>query len=143
MNFTTVDVDRNLEAALAAFRRLPRVTWQVSLGGALARGDARALGHVWANLLNNAVQAMDYQGTLKVVTRAEGNQALVQIDFGPGIPLEIQGKLFDPSYSKRNDGDGIGLGLDLCLKIVTRHQGTLDVESRPGYTCFSVRLPAA
>lgn len=141
----TVDVDGGLEAALARVRRrLARVTVKRTLSGVHVRGNSQALGRVWAHLLNNALQAMDHQGHLEVASRVEGGQALVQIiDSGPGISPAVQGRIFEPFFSTKKPGQGIGLGLHLCQKIVTGHHGTIDFESRPGYTCFSVRLPAA
>jgi len=63
------------------------------------------------------------------------------IDNGPGIPEEIRDKIFYPLVSGREGGSG--LGLTLAQSFIQQHQGTIDVESQPGRTCFSIRLPLA
>ena len=62
-------------------------------------------------------------------------------DDGPGIPTELQGKVFEPFFTTKEVGYGTGLGLDISYQIVEQHNGTLEVDSRPGLTRFIVRLP--
>jgi signal transduction histidine kinase len=60
---------------------------------------------------------------------------------GPGIPPEISSRIFEPFFTTKPPGQGLGLGLDSVNRIVSMHSGTITVESRPGATCFQVRLP--
>jgi signal transduction histidine kinase len=103
------------------------------------------LNQVWTNLIDNAVAAMDGAGTLSVTTSADRDRLLVEIgDTGPGIPPEIRGRIFEPFFTTKPVGQGTGLGLDICWRIVVnRHHGDLRVESVPGDTRFQVRLPLA
>lgn len=101
------------------------------------------LNQVWTNLLHNALQAIEGGGELTLSVRAPDDRN-VQIDVtdsGPGIPLTVQPRIFDPFFTTKPVGEGSGLGLSICLDIVTRHQGTLTFETRPGRTTFSVVLP--
>jgi signal transduction histidine kinase len=102
------------------------------------------LNQVWTNLIDNAVDAMDGQGTLTVRTRADGNDRLmVEIgDTGPGVPDEIRSRVFEPFFTTKDVGQGTGLGLDIVWRIVVgRHGGTIHLESAPGDTRFQVSLP--
>ncbi|MBA3440970.1 MAG: cyclic nucleotide-binding domain-containing protein [Pyrinomonadaceae bacterium] len=100
------------------------------------------LNQVWTNLIDNAVDAMTKGGELKIHTKREPTDLLVEIrDNGAGIPPEVQTRIFEPFYTTKPVGEGTGLGLDAVLRIVRKHHGNIRVESRPGDTCFQVRLP--
>lgn len=100
------------------------------------------LSQVWTNLIQNAIQAMQGEGNLDIQVRETNNGAEVRIiDSGSGIPPDIQQKIFMPFFTTKKRGEGTGLGLDICKKIVEKHLGTISVESRPGRTCFTVWLP--
>ncbi|MEG4145195.1 AAA family ATPase [Microcoleus sp. Pol12B5] len=100
------------------------------------------LNQVWTNLIHNALQAMDYRGTLTIELTAQDDQAKISIsDSGKGIPEEIKGKIFDPFFTTKPAGEGSGLGLDIVKKIVEKHQGKIEVESIPAKTTFNVFLP--
>jgi signal transduction histidine kinase len=60
---------------------------------------------------------------------------------GPGIPPEIISRIFEPFFTTKPPGKGLGLGLDSVTRIVNKHNGFVTVESKPGHTCFQVRLP--
>ena len=62
-------------------------------------------------------------------------------DSGCGIPDEARSKIFTPFFTTKKPGEGTGLGLDICKRIVERHGGTIGFTSRPGMTTFWVRLP--
>ena len=103
------------------------------------------LNQVWTNLVSNAVEAMDSKGTLTVQTDAP-DPKLVRVritDTGAGIPPANLPHIFDMNFTtKRGQAQfGLGMGLVICRQIVTRHGGTITVESRPGHTCFTVELP--
>ncbi|MGD1218660.1 MULTISPECIES: ATP-binding protein [Streptomyces] len=101
------------------------------------------LNQVWTNLIDNAVSAMDGEGTLTVRTAHDADQLLVEFgDTGPGVPAEIRDRIFDPFFTTKPVGEGTGLGLDISWRIVVnKHHGSLQVQSVPGDTRFQVRLP--
>ncbi len=101
------------------------------------------LNQVWTNLVHNALQAMDYSGTLTVrVARTRDGLARVSVqDDGPGIPAEVRERIFEPFFTTKPQGEGSGLGLAICRDIVVKHGGTIDVRSEPGRTEFYVELP--
>jgi signal transduction histidine kinase len=74
---------------------------------------------------------------------SEQNQNIVVniTDDGQGIPDDIKSRIFDPFFTTKPAGEGSGLGLDIVRKIMNKHQGTIEVESQPGQTTFSVSLP--
>ncbi len=103
---------------------------------------AEELNQVWTNLIHNAIQAMEHQGTLTLVVSETENQVCVQVqDTGSGIPPEHQAKIFEPFFTTKIAGEGTGLGLDIVRRIIDKHNGVIHVDSDPGYTCFSVYLP--
>jgi signal transduction histidine kinase len=100
------------------------------------------LNQVWTNLIDNAADAMKNGGTLTIRTSPDPTGVVVEIcDTGTGIPDEIQGKIFEPFFTTKKMGEGTGLGLDAVYRIVRKHHGNISVESKPGKTCFQVRLP--
>ena len=104
---------------------------------------ASELNQVWTNIIDNAIDAMEGEGTLIVRARQEDPWVVIEIeDNGPGIPKENQSKIFDPFFTTKGPGTGTGLGLNISRNlIVQKHQGRVSVNSKPGSTCFSVRLP--
>jgi signal transduction histidine kinase len=100
------------------------------------------LNQVWTELIANALDAMHDSGTLCLKTRALGEMVAVEIqNDGPGIPPEIVSRVFEPFFTTKPVGQGLGLGLDSVNRIVTKHNGSVNVDSKPGVTCFQVRLP--
>jgi signal transduction histidine kinase len=106
-------------------------------------GWGSELNQVWTNLLDNAADAMGGQGEISIrVERTDAGGVCVTIcDSGPGIPPATLSKIFEPFFTTKPLGMGTGLGLHLSHNIVVQHGGTLDVESKPGRTCFEVVLP--
>jgi signal transduction histidine kinase len=97
---------------------------------------------VWTNLIHNAIQAMEFGGTLTLKTQSKNQGIEVCItDTGCGISPEAQQRIFDVFFTTKPVGEGSGLGLYICQKIVNKHRGTITVESHPGYTQFRVWLP--
>jgi PAS domain S-box-containing protein len=100
------------------------------------------LHQVWTNLVHNALHAMDNKGRLEVSVLAGESDVVVSIaDDGPGIPKEIREHIFEPFFTTKAAGEGTGLGLDICHKIVERHGGRIELQSKPGRTIFSVFIP--
>jgi signal transduction histidine kinase len=146
-----VDVHQGLESTLVIMRNKLKTGIDVvrdyapDVPAVPAYGSE--LNQVWTNLVDNAADAIYAQdppfGTLTVRTRRDGDHAVVEIeDDGPGIPQDVQPHLFDPFFTTKEPGRGTGLGLSTTYSIVTdKHQGTITLDSHPGRTVFTVRLP--
>ena len=142
-----VDVHEGIEDTLRLFGPTLMGAEVVRQYGDLPKIQCRPgeLNQVWTNLVSNAVEAMDSKGTLTVQTDAP-DPKLVRVritDTGAGIPPANLPHIFDMNFTtKRGQAQfGLGMGLVICRQIVTRHGGTITVESRPGHTCFTVELP--
>ena len=101
------------------------------------------LNQVWTNIIDNAVSAMKGSGELILRTYKEEPWLVVEIrDTGPGIPQDVQPHVFDPFLTTKAPEEGTGLGLNIThYIIVEKHKGKIGVRSKPGETCFEVRLP--
>lgn len=100
------------------------------------------LGQVWTNLIHNALQAMEYKGTLSIDISQDADAVFVNItDSGKGIPKELEKKIFEPFFTTKRPGEGSGMGLHIISKILEKHQGTISFNSMPGRTTFTVSLP--
>ena len=141
-----IDLHQGLENTLTIFgHRLKKgVTLVREYDAALPRICAYGseLNQVWTNLIDNALDAMDGHGQLRVRTARELDGVLVEIgDNGPGIPPDVQSRIFEPFFTTKGVGEGTGLGLDTVCRIIKQHHGSISVESKPGDTRFQVRLP--
>jgi len=140
-----VDVPAGLDATLQMLgSRMTHVTVERQYEANLPRISAYGseLNQVWTALIENALDALGNQGTLRLACRLEGEMLLVEIwDTGPGIPLELQDRIFEPFFTTKPPGQGLGLGLDNAMRIVRKHRGHISVKSEPGSTCFRIRLP--
>jgi signal transduction histidine kinase len=115
-------------------------------GLAKVSGYAGELNQVWTNLLDNAIDAVPEGGLIRIEASKDGlTSVAVRItDNGPGVPPELQSKIFEPFFTTKPVGQGTGLGLDIVERIVVQqHGGTVELESQPERTVFTVRLPAA
>lgn len=100
------------------------------------------LNQVWTNILHNAIYAMDLNGKLAIKVYTEKGWVVVSItDSGKGIPKDEIDQIFDPFFSTKPTGEGTGIGLDISKRIIEKHHGKIEVESKPGETTFSVYLP--
>ena len=100
------------------------------------------LNQVWTNLVVNAIEAMQEGGELRIRTWGDSAGVCVEIrDNGTGIPADVRRKIFDPFFTTKGVGEGTGLGLNTVQRIVNKHKGNVSVESEPGNTLFTVRLP--
>ena len=144
-----LDVGQGLADTLTVLRskvKKKSATVDVSVAPDLpaVEGYGGELNQVWVNLIDNALDAVAPGGHLDVRARREGGAVTISIaDDGPGIPAAIRERIFDPFFTTKPVGEGTGLGLDIVRRLVSRNRGTIDVESRPGRTVFTVRLPAA
>jgi signal transduction histidine kinase len=102
------------------------------------------LNQVWTNIIDNAIDAMSGNGELRVRTYRDDGCVVVEIgDNGPGISPQVQPHIFEPFFTTKAVGEGTGLGLDTVQRIVKKHRGNIQVDSRPGNTRFQVFLPLA
>jgi signal transduction histidine kinase len=143
-----VDIGRGLRDTIIVLRS-KATSKSVSLSAEVApalppvQGVGAELNQIWANLVDNALDAVSKGGRVEVTARREGARVVVEVaDDGPGIPPEIRERIFDPFFTTKDVGKGTGLGLDIVRRTLERHDGEIDVESRPGRTVFRVRLPA-
>jgi signal transduction histidine kinase len=141
-----VDVRDGLESTLTILRhKLGSIEiirdYDPAVPQILAHGSE--LNQVWTNLIDNAIDAMNGQGRLSLRVAALGDAVEVEIaDTGPGVPLEVQERIFQPFFTTKRMGAGTGLGLDIAYRIVVnRHGGTIRLASAPGDTRFVIRLP--
>ena len=102
------------------------------------------LNQVWTNIIDNAIDAMHGTGELRIRTYRDDGCAVVEIrDNGPGIPEEVQPHIFEPFFTTKGVGEGTGLGLDTVQRIVKKHRGSIQLNSKPGDTRFQIWLPLA
>jgi signal transduction histidine kinase len=143
-----VDIVKSLETTLTILNyklkrgvAVERDYGQVPL---LVNSFGSELNQVWTNLIDNAIDAMGGKGDLRVRTYPEDGCVVVEIgDNGPGISSQIKPHIFEPFFTTKGVGEGTGLGLDTVQRIVKKHRGNIQVESKPGDTRFQVRLPLA
>jgi signal transduction histidine kinase len=122
---------RDVEVILDYHPSTPQVT-----------GYGAELSQVWTALIENAIYAMNGQGLLTVKTELKGEMAFVEIcDDGCGVSTDVVSRIFEPFFTTKPIGHGLGLGLDTVRRIVEKHFGSVNLVSRPGSTCFQVRLP--
>ena len=102
------------------------------------RCDPRKMEGVISNLLNNAVQALDGQGEIDVTTSTDSEFVTIQVrDSGSGIPTENLERIFEPMFTTKKTGTG--LGLVICKSIIEQHGGSISVSNKP--TTFTIKLP--
>jgi signal transduction histidine kinase len=145
--FERVDIHRGLKSTLVILgSKLDgiRVTKDFDRSLPLVPAYAAELNQVWTNLIDNALQAMGGHGNLTIRTERDGRDRVITTigDDGPGIPADLQKRIFEPFFTTKPVGQGTGLGLDICYRIIVGHHGgDLRVESTPGDTRFIVCLP--
>jgi len=134
---TLTILNHKLKRGVAVERDYERVPFLVNSFGS-------ELNQVWTNLIDNAIDAMGGKGELRVRTFRDDGCVVVEIaDNGPGIPPEVQPHIFEPFFTTKGVGEGTGLGLDTVQRIVKKHQGNIQLTSKPGDTRFQVWLPLA
>jgi signal transduction histidine kinase len=142
-----IDVTHGLESTLVMLGHKLRdgitVVREYSADVPMLEAYAGELNQVWTNLIDNAVDAMNGAGTLRVATRLEGDHVAVEIgDTGPGMSPQVAARAFEAFYTTKDVGNGTGLGLDIARRIVVeRHGGRITIDSQPGETVLRVHLP--
>ena len=132
------------KAVLGAKARSKSVTVTIHVAEDLppVEGLGGELNQVWANLIDNAIDAAPESGHVEVTAVGKPDAVVVTVaDDGPGVPAEIVEKIFDPFFTTKPVGSGTGLGLDIARRIVRQHDGQIELESKPGRTAFRVILP--
>ncbi len=134
---TLTILNHKLKHGVAVQRDYQRVPFLVNSFGS-------ELNQVWTNLIDNAIDAMGGKGELRVRTYREDTCVVVEIgDNGPGISPGVKPHIFEPFFTTKGVGEGTGLGLDTVQRIVKKHRGNIQVNSKPGDTRFQVWLPLA
>jgi signal transduction histidine kinase len=141
-----VDVARSLETTIGTLAHIlqPKIKVQRAFEPVplLVNTAGTELNQVWTNIIENAIDAMQGEGELRVRTFREDHYVVVEIgDSGPGIPPEIRPYIFDPFFTTKGVGEGTGLGLNTVQTIVRKLGGNIQVSSKPGDTRFQVWLP--
>jgi signal transduction histidine kinase len=142
-----VDVGQGLSDTIAVHRskartRSAELTLDIQSGLPPVCGLGGALNQVWANLIDNALDAIPNGGHVSVSASRERDAVVVRvIDDGAGVPEGIRARIFDPFFTTKAVGQGTGLGLETARRIVLQHDGTIDLQSEPGRTVFTVTLP--
>ncbi len=109
------------------------------------RANVGEIQQVFTNLITNAFQAMNgKQGPLILSTRSVKDLVEAKVsDHGMGIPQKYLSQIFDPFFTTKKPGEGTGLGLNIVYRIVTKYEGTIDVESKEQVgTTFTIKFPA-
>jgi signal transduction histidine kinase len=144
MTAEPVDLERSLSDTLAVLAGKARAK---SVGLVLdvqpdllpIRAVGGELNQVWANLIENAIDAVPGGGQVTIRACREGDEQVVRIvDNGPGIPPQIQTRIFDPFFTTKPVGQGTGLGLDIVRRLVRRAEGRIEMSSKAGHTEFRV-----
>jgi signal transduction histidine kinase len=106
------------------------------------QGHGGQLNQIWTNLIDNAADSVNGNGSVGIRAYRDGEWLAVEVvDDGPGVPREAQNRIFEPFYTTKAVGAGTGLGLDIVRRVVAGYGGEISVESKPGETRFTVRLP--
>jgi len=134
---TLTILNHKLKRGVTVHRDYQRIPFLVNSFGS-------ELNQVWTNIIDNAIDAMGGQGELRVRTYREDACVVVEIaDNGPGIPEKVLPHIFEPFFTTKSVGQGTGLGLDTAARIVRKHRGQIQVNSKPGDTRFQIWLPLA
>jgi signal transduction histidine kinase len=142
-----VDIRRGLANTLAvlgskAKSRSVGMSLNVEENLPAVHGFGGELNQVWSNLIDNALDAVNEGGQVEITACRERNRVSIRVvDNGPGIPAEVRDRIFDPFFTTKPVGKGTGLGLDIVRRLVQRHDGEIELESKPGRTEFRVSLP--
>lgn len=127
-----------LQEALDFIPKFENIRFNLPEGDLLLNCDKNSLTAVFTNLIINSIQAMDYKGELNIRFIDNSDQVIIEIeDSGPGISIKPLNKIFDPMYTSKQDGTG--LGLVICKNNVEQHGGSIDVQINP--TIFKIILP--
>jgi signal transduction histidine kinase len=143
----TVDIHEGIESTLALLAHKLRdkqvdIVRDFDPELPTVEASGSELNQVWMNLIDNALDALGADGRITLRTRTQGPRVCIEIaDNGPGIPDDLQARIFDAFFTTKPVGHGAGLGLDIAQRIVVRNRGEVRLESQPQDTRFQVLLP--
>nr|WP_244241875.1 ATP-binding protein [Leptospira kanakyensis] len=137
-------IDSVLSMYSTSWKQNIEIDWKVE-GDPVILGHADELVQVWTNLIYNSIQACPKDGgKIRIFLKEEQTEAVITIeDNGKGISPDILPRIFEPFFTTKELGMGTGLGLSIVQKIIQNHNGNIQVESLPGKTLFSIRIPLA
>jgi signal transduction histidine kinase len=144
-SFAEIDLVNSIETALILYQALLKrgVTVHRDYEGrpqVWACGEE--LNQIWTSMIQNALQAMNYQGNLRIEVSQASHSAIVRItNDGPIIPEEIQAYVYDAFFTTRPPGEGKGMGLSITKQILDKHYGTISLVSHAAETTFTIHLP--
>lgn len=145
---TELDVHDSLQSTLTILSHKLRIKQigvkkQFDASPSTIETRGSALSQVWTNLIDNAADASPANGQIEIATWTEDDWLVVRVcDHGPGIPSDVLPHIFEAFFTTKPQGSGTGLGLEIVHRIVTKKfGGSIQVESQPGNTTFTVRLP--
>ena len=144
-----VQLRRETEEVVALFAHQCRdagvdIVIEAVAAGPTIEGDPAEWRQVLFNLLRNALDASPRGGRIRVRLAAEDDQALLAVaDDGPGVPPELQDRIFEPFVTTKEPGKGTGLGLAIVHRIVEAHRGRITVENGARGACFTITVPLA
>jgi signal transduction histidine kinase len=141
----SVDLHQNIENVVTLYQNLLKhgieLKREFTDSALSVYGHGDQLSQVWTNLIHNAIHAMEGKGILVLSTEIDGDSIIIKVkNNGISIPDEIKTRIFDPFFTTKKVGQGTGLGLHLCRKIINHHQGTLMLQSEGEWTVFVVTL---
>jgi len=143
-----VNVERGLASTLVVLRakaksKSVRLSLNIENDLPPVKGFGGELNQVWANLIDNAIDAVSEGGRVELFANRRDSDVVIRvIDDGPGVSTDIRDRIFDPFFTTKPVGQGTGLGLDIVRRLVQRHNGQIELDSKPGRTEFRVTLPA-
>jgi PAS domain S-box-containing protein len=140
------DPGKAIEDAVLIFRGAKKsCTVEMDIGPVpMLRGSPGGLGQVLLNLMDNAMDAMNGAGTIRLQASSIGKKMRLCVsDDGPGIPKEIRERIFEPFFTTKEVGKGTGLGLYICWEAVKQMGGEISFETSPQGTTFTIDLPGS
>lgn len=143
----SIDMNEELKSVLHLYRQTKeRITFRCLFSPVpLIPCYNNELTQVFINIINNAIHAMNDAGEITIATSVEGDYVRAKItDQGKGIPPDVLPKIFDPFYTTKGVGEGMGIGLSIVWSIIEKHKGHIYATSEPGCgTTFTIDLPKA
>lgn len=145
---TNVDLVELVEAVIAdlapqAAEQCITLVRTGATGPLKIEADAAQLNVALRAMCRNSLEAIGHEGQIEIALDRQADEVQIRVtDNGPGIPPEVRRHIFDPYYSSRQAGRGLGLGLSKCWRIVALHGGRITVASEPGQgVTFTITLP--
>ena len=142
--YERIDMDVLVKDTINLFKDIQGITFvhQRASQNVKVVADGDQLRGVLINIIRNAIQAIEKEGTITISTSPEFHRCVIMIsDTGPGIPDDIRAKIFEPNFSTKSEGMGIGLAI--ARRVIEDHGGTITCRSERGKgTTFEIRLPA-